>query len=98
MYLSKENKTFSDLELDEYLNNGYIIFMWIWVVLMFVMNILSLGMYAMIMYQLKTQLKRIYPNTENADKPRHMYKGVVKLFFIMIYFTITWGLTDSFYF
>ena len=68
--------------------------MWTFVLAVLLMNVITVGIYTVVLNVLKKQIQKIQPtiNNEAQQRPRTMYKGIIKLLFIMIYFTLNYGL------
>ena len=77
---------------NEYISTGYIVFTGIWVFSLFTINMVSLSIYSGILCVLGKQMRRVQPHSDTLQRPRSMYKGIMKLTFIMIYFTLMWGM------
>ena len=67
---------------------------WIWILALLRTNMITIGLYSAILFELKKQLRKIQPNIndQTQQKPMNMYKGTIRLLFMMIYFTVAWGL------
>ena len=78
----------------EYIDSQNTVQRWIWILALLGMNMITIGLYSAILVELKKQLRKIQPNINDQaqQRPINMYKGTIKLLFLMIYFTITWGL------
>ena len=72
------------------ISTGYIVFSGIWVLLLFTTNMISISIYSGILCVLRKQMRRIQPHSNTLQRSRSMYKGILKLAFIMIYFTLMW--------
>ena len=86
---SDVNNNFTEVEYMNSQNTS-----WVWIVAMLGMNMITIGLYTAILFELKKQLRKIQPNIsdpQTMQRPINMYKGTIKLLFIMIYFTIIWG-------
>ena len=78
----------------EYINSQNVVHIWIWTIALLGMNMITIGLYTSILFELKKQLRKIQPNIENQilQRPTNKYKGTIKLLFTMIYFTVNFGL------
>ena len=67
--------------------------MWTFVLTVLMMNVITVGIYTVLLIVLKKQIQKIHPNINNEaqQRPRTMYKGIIKLLFLMIYFTLNYG-------
>ena len=81
-----------DETVGELINLGYYVISWIWVLALAAMNIITMSIYSVILCILRRQMQKIQPNKKTLQRPRNMYRGVIKLLFIMLYFTVCWGL------
>ena len=78
--------------VNENINTGYIVFGGIWVLSLFIISIISISIYSGILCVLRKQMRRIQPHCDTLQRSRSMYKGIMKLTFIMIYFTLMRGM------
>ena len=85
------NKTLNT-PANEHINTGYFVFAGIWVLSLFTISMISISIYSGILCVLRKQMRRIQPHSDTLQRPRSMYKGILKLTFIMIYFTLMWGM------